>query len=389
MVASAAAACIPLSGWAYEAAWRLWPPFSHQRLASLQYSLGRRYDDGQGVPRNDVVAASWYRNAAEQGHAEAQSKLASMYFDGRGVSKDYAESIKWYSKAADHGDRTAQYNLGLMYDRGLGVPKDQVAAATWFQKAADHGHTGVRLEGNSRTQAQFGASVTEAHLEGSRAAAPLERMSMTNCLLRGTRISTALGERPVEDLKIGDQVLTLNGFQSIKWVGYRKFKKAAGKDWVESVKPIRVARFAIDERTPRRDLYLSPGHSIFIDNVLIPVEYLVNDRTIAPGALPDLDTIEYYHLEFEAHEVFHAEGMPVESYRGCNREGFSNFVQFERLYGVECPSEKEPFAPIMGYHGGRDEAKALVRTLVSGFVDIRDPIQVAWDRIAARATVRL
>jgi Hint domain/Sel1 repeat len=313
-----------------------------------------------------------------------------MYFDGRGVSKDFAEAIKWYSKAADHGDRTAQYNLGLMYDRGLGVPKDHVAAATWFQKAADHGHTEARLEGNSRAQAQFGSPVkTDAHLEGSRAQASLEPMSLTSCLLRGTRISTALGERPVQDLKIGDQVLTLNGFQSIKWVDYDKFKKAAGKDRVDRVRPIRVARFAIDERTPRRDLYLSAAHIIFIDNVLIPVEYLVNGGSIAPGAPPDLDTIEYYHLEFEAHEVFHAEGMPVESYRGSNREGFSNFVQFERLYGVECPSEKEPFAPIVGYHGGRDEAMALVRTLVSGFVDIRDPIQVAWDRIAARDTVQL
>jgi hypothetical protein len=188
----------------------------------------------------------------------------------------------------------------------------------------------------------------------------------------------------VQDLKIGDEVITLNGAKRIKWIGHNRFEKTAGKNWVMSVMPIRVARFAIDDRRPHRDLFLSPAHCVYIDGVLIPVEFLVNDGSIARYALPNLNSLEYYHIEFERHEVLHAEGMTVESYLGSDREGFSNFVQFERLYGPEPRSIKTPFAPIMGYYGGRDEAKALIRSFVSGVIDVRDPIQVAWDRIAER-----
>jgi hypothetical protein len=208
------------------------------------------------------------------------------------------------------------------------------------------------------------------------------------CFLNGTIISTPLGERRVEDLKIGDEIVTLNGVKSIRWIGHNRYKKQPGMDWIEAVKPIRVAQFAIDDNTPRRDLYLSPAHCVFIDGVLIPVAYLINDVSIVPYAPPDLSLIEYHHIEFETHEVVHAEGMPVESYLGANRESFSNFVQHERLYGSETLSAKVPFAPILGYNGGKAEAKALIRLFVSRFVDARDPIQVAWERIFGRTKHR-
>ena len=45
-----------------------------------------------------------------------------------------------------------------------------------------------------------------------------------------------------------------------------------------------------------------------------------------------------------------------------------------------------PYAPVLGYSGPRTHLKALLRLGVSQVVDVRDPIQVAYDRIAARAT---
>jgi hypothetical protein len=68
-----------------------------------------------------------------------------------------------------------------------------------------------------------------------------------------------------------------------------------------------------------------------------------------------------------------------------NRESFANFAEFERLYGAERQCLKAPYAPYMGYFRGRDELKGLLRSLVSNVVDIRDPIQIACDRIAERA----
>ena len=70
-----------------------------------------------------------------------------------------------------------------------------------------------------------------------------------HCLLKGTGISTPTGYRPVQELQIGDEVQTLAGRKSIKWIGYNKFTKEQGRAWQDSVMPIRVARFAIDDHT--------------------------------------------------------------------------------------------------------------------------------------------
>ena len=35
--------------------------------------------NGEGVPKNDAEAVTWYRKAAEQGYANAQFNLGYMY----------------------------------------------------------------------------------------------------------------------------------------------------------------------------------------------------------------------------------------------------------------------------------------------------------------------
>src|SRR5215467_4540670 len=207
------------------------------------------------------------------------------------------------------------------------------------------------------------------------------------CFLKGTKISTPSGDRLVQDLRIGDEVQTLAGRKTIKWIAYNKFTKEEGRAWHDNVMPIRVARFAIDDRTPHRDLYLSPWHCIFLNQALIPVMYLINEATIAQGTPSDTPAIEYYHIELDTHEVIYAEGALVESFLddGLNRESFSNFIQYERLYGAERQSKMTPVAPVLRYRGRRQELKGLVRSLISNVVDVRDPIQIAYDRLAKRA----
>ena len=211
----------------------------------------------------------------------------------------------------------------------------------------------------------------------------------TPCLLKGTKISTPSGDRLVQELQIGDEVQTLTGRKTIKWIGYNKFTKEEGRAWQDSVMPIRVARFAIDDHTPQRDLYLSPLHCIFFNESLFPVMYLINEASIAQGMPSDMSAIEYYHIELDTHEVIYAEGALVESFDGSSRENFSNFVQYERLYGGERQSKMTPFAPILRYWGRRQELKGLVRSLISNVVDVRDPIQIAYDQIAERAEAML
>ena len=210
-----------------------------------------------------------------------------------------------------------------------------------------------------------------------------------SCFLKGTKISTPSGDRLVQNLRIRDEVQTLAGRKTIKWIGYNKFTKEEGRAWQDGVMPIRVARFAIDDYTPYRDLYLSPLHCLFFNEALIPVMYLINEASIAPGTPSEMSTLEYYHVELDTHEVIYAEGALVESYDGSNRDNFSNFIQYERLYGAERQSKMTPFAPILRYHGRRQELNGLVRSLISNIVDVRDPIQIAYDQLAQRAEAML
>ena len=48
-------------------------------------------------------ALRWYRLAADQGQAEAQFSLGRMYELGRGVPQEDAEAVQWYRLAADQG----------------------------------------------------------------------------------------------------------------------------------------------------------------------------------------------------------------------------------------------------------------------------------------------
>ena len=207
-----------------------------------------------------------------------------------------------------------------------------------------------------------------------------------NCFLRGTSIRTPTGEARIEDLEIGDLVQTVRGeAHAVKWIGRRVYKKA-GASWNDSVMPIRISRQALDRHTPHRDLYLSPNHALFVDGVLIRVKELVNGISIAPALPAQRDVIEYFQIVLDTHEVILAEGAPAETFllRASNHENFTNFAEYERLYPAGSRPAMTPFAPIVGYEGGREHLKALLCLGLPRFV-LRDPVQDAYEKIAARA----
>jgi Hint domain len=150
------------------------------------------------------------------------------------------------------------------------------------------------------------------------------------CFLRGTLIETPDKAVPVEALAIGDHVLTLSGnARPIKWIGRRAYagRFAANR----TVQPIQIRAGALDEDVPRRDLYVSPQHALFIDDVLAPAEKLVNGVSIVRCAR--MEVVEYFHIELETHDVLLAEGAPAESFADCgNRAMFHNGAEFAALY---------------------------------------------------------
>jgi len=176
------------------------------------------------------------------------------------------------------------------------------------------------------------------------------------CLLRGTLVRTPEGDRPVEDLGIGDGVVTASGeTKPVRWIGRQRFRRAKGHAWVARVLPVRIARGILDGAAPARDLYVSQAHAILLDGRLVPAGSLVNGRTVVIERAADIATLDYFNIELDSHDVILAEGAPVETFLSANgnREMFDNFVEYERLYGVEAavPTAFAPRVPA----GGRGE----------------------------------
>jgi hypothetical protein len=127
-------------------------------------------------------------------------------------------------------------------------------------------------------------------------------VTVVPCFAAGTRILTAAGEVPVEELIVGDRVATIGGVLArIIWLGHQRAK----------VPHVRVSAGAFGEHLPARDLLLSPDHAVFVDNVLVPIRHLINGSTVVQE---QIDEVAYYHVELAAHDVILAEGLPCESY---------------------------------------------------------------------------
>jgi Hint domain-containing protein len=211
-------------------------------------------------------------------------------------------------------------------------------------------------------------------------------MSVTICYLRGTGIRTPDGECKIEELKIGDSVVTLSGeSKPIKWIGRQRFKKSSER-WPRDFEPIRVSRFALDERTPHRDLYLSPNHAIYIDGVLIPAKYLVNGINITQCAPEGADVIEYLHIELFAHDVIYAEGATAETYVMLGaRDHFDNFAEYYRLYPNEDETAHPLCAPLLWGESRFEMALQPLRSIMAPWIDVRTTREKIRDRLAAHA----
>ncbi len=160
------------------------------------------------------------------------------------------------------------------------------------------------------------------------------------CYARGTRLLTAAGERPVEQLHPGDTVTTLSGEEvTIRWIGHRRVNLACHPE-PASVRPVRIAAHAFEDGMPRRDLLVSPEHALFVDGVLIPARSLLNGSNVTQDAP---DAIEYFHVELDRHDVLLAEGVPAESYLDTgNRTMFANAPAAAAECGVA-----EAYAPLV------------------------------------------
>jgi len=148
--------------------------------------------------------------------------------------------------------------------------------------------------------------------------------------------------------------------------------------------PVRVAKDAFGAGSPRRDLYVSRSHMVYLDGVLIPVGDLINGQTIAAVDVEG-DRLAYYHVELETHDVLIAEGAPCESLLTTAEKiaVFDNADEYYALYGV--PADMAPYAPMAAFNGGRSELKSRLRSAVAVVIDRRQPRDIVRDCLEARA----
>ena len=132
------------------------------------------------------------------------------------------------------------------------------------------------------------------------------------CFLPGTQILTTRGEVAVEQLTVGDGILTGNGrTRPLCWIGQGRVLATRGRR--SAATPVIVRKGAFADNVPHRDLRVTKGHSCYFDGVLIPVEFLINHRSILWD--DQAQEVTLYHLELDAHDVLLANGAPAESYR--------------------------------------------------------------------------
>jgi len=203
-----------------------------------------------------------------------------------------------------------------------------------------------------------------------------------SCFLPGTRIKTPEGEINIEELQIGDNVLTASGETTpIKFIGRRELSRERTRPW-NGDGPVKISRFAIDGKAPHSDLYVSPAHAIYIDGILIRAGNLVNGVTIV-AAKPEALSLTYLHIELDTHEPILAEGLAVESFQRDNPQAFDNASEYVRLYG-SSGEPLAPFAPIVSYNNSCKELLSHIRSALAPIYDFRKPTEKIRDSIVDR-----
>jgi len=133
--------------------------------------------------------------------------------------------------------------------------------------------------------------------------------------------------------------------------------------WPGDCRLVRIAAGALHDGVPARDLFVTHTHAVFLDGVLVPAVSLVNGKTIAFDDAPRPDGAEYFHLEFDRHDVIDAERALCESYR----------------------DETTALCAPLVLNGGRSQLWSHLRNAAAPFVDRRRPYDLIRDRLDTRA----
>lgn len=161
-----------------------------------------------------------------------------------------------------------------------------------------------------------------------------EMNAVAFCFLAGTLIATPEGPVAVQDLAIGDLVLTSEGrIVPVKWMGRQTLVTIFGM--ADGRRPVVITAGALGENLPERDLRVTSDHAVLLDGLLVQAGALVNGSTIRRMTSAELgERFVVYHIELENHELVLAEGVAAETFvDNVSRRGFQNYAEYEALFG--------------------------------------------------------
>jgi TPR repeat protein len=194
----------------YAAALREWMPLAEAGDAEAQFWVGQMFANGQGVPKDDVQMAAWFRRAAEQccrdprkADVDAAAILGTLYDLGRGVPRDYAQAARWTRVAAEAGDASSQNMLAYYYEEGTGVKQSDLDATRWYRAAAEQG----------LDQAQFSLGFDYEHGKG----VPQNYVEASTWFRRAAEQGNRLGQSGLCTMYFGQEGLRRDYVQAYVW----------------------------------------------------------------------------------------------------------------------------------------------------------------------------
>ncbi|MFB9223245.1 Hint domain-containing protein [Paracoccus cavernae] len=142
------------------------------------------------------------------------------------------------------------------------------------------------------------------------------------CFNRGTFILTDRGEVPVENLRIGDLIMTKDhGLKDVRWIGSRILSSAT-LEINPQLRPIRIRSGALGRNTPTQDLVVSPQHRVLVRSKIAQRLFNTDEVLVAAKQLLlidgidiafDIHEVEYFHFLLSGHEVVISNGAETES----------------------------------------------------------------------------
>ena len=180
------------------------------------------------------------------------------------------------------------------------------------------------------------------------------------CFTPGTRIRTPVGYTLVENLKVGDLVVTRDhGIQPVRWIGSKTLRPIPG------LYPIRIDKDAFGAGMPDKPLLVSPQHRILLRSavaelyfgsaeVLVAAKHLLNRPEISECRKHM--AVTYIHFALDQHSIVFANDLPAETLFLGNRA--------QDILGEEQWKELEHIFPDLAQ---REEHQTIAERVLRGF----------------------